>query len=523
MHYKSTFNMKTFTTWAAKEAESLLQTLNKQPPAKGYVLFETGYGPSGLPHIGTFAEVVRTTMVMDVLRHMDPSIKLKLFMVSDDMDGLRSVPTNIPNQEMVRQHLDKPLTNIPDPFQEKESYGHYMNSRLCSFLDEFGFSYEFKSASQMYKTGVYNEMLIKTLQHYDQIKAIMLPSLGPDRQKTYSPILPICQKTGKFMNETVKDINLQNNSVIYINGLGEEEETKVTDGNCKLQWKPDWGMRWAAFDVDYEMHGKDLTPSTVLSKKMCKVLGHKPPTLYAYELFSDAEGKKISKSKGNGLSIDEWLKYAPIESLKYYMFQEPRKARRLHFDIIPKMTDEYLQHATNYKNDPTPNNPAWYVQRGANANHSTCSISFSMLLNLASVCNPENKDVLWGFVRNYSPDASPEAFPYLDTLMDHAITYYRDFIMPNKTYSTPTANERGAIILLRDSLQNTDISNMESSDVQSIVFTVGKEANFDNMKDWFNVLYRVLFGQEQGPRMGSFIKLYGKNNFLELIKNKLGA
>jgi lysyl-tRNA synthetase class 1 len=509
--------------WVWKEAWKLKQRYEAKPPAKGYILFETGYGPSGLPHIGTFGEVFRTTMVRQAFERIS-DIPTKLIAFSDDMDGLRKVPDNIPNKEMVAKNLGKPLTAIEDPFGTHASFGEHMNSRLKSFLDRYGFDYDFKSATECYKSGLFNDKLLKMLENYEQVMNIMLPTLGEERRKTYSPFLPVCEETGIVLQVPVIKTDLAKGTIIYKREDGKEVETEVTNGKCKLQWKPDWGMRWAALDVDYEMHGKDLTPSVVVSNKICKAIEGNAPQTFVYEMFLDENGEKISKSKGNGISLDEWLTYGTEESLSLYMINSPQKAKKLYFDVIPQNVDDYLKHCDSIENldeEKKTDSPVWHIHNGE-VPDMKLPLTFSLLLNLAAACNPESKDILWGFISNYSDeDLNAENSPYLDHLADLAVKYYNDFVKPNKQYHIPNEDEKSAILSLKEALISAD-KNMSADDLQTLAFTVGKENGYEkNLRDWFSLLYMVLLGQKQGPRIGSFIKLYGKDKTIELIDEKL--
>jgi len=507
--------------WPFQEARNLLEErLKGETPAKGYVLFETGYGPSGLPHIGTFGEVVRTTMVRRAFQLLAPHIPTRLFAFSDDMDGLRKVPDNIPNKEMVAQHLGKPLTRIPDPFGTHESFGHHNNARLQSFLDSFGFEYEFQSATECYTSGGFDEALLSVLRHYDAIKGVVLPTLGEERRATYSPFLPVCPKTGRVLQVPVLETNPEAGTLVYQGEDGTKVETPVTGGACKLQWKADWGTRWHALGVDYEMSGKDLIDSVRLSSRICRILGSEPPVTLTYELFLDDKGQKISKSKGNGLAVEDWLKYANAESLALFMFQKPRAAKRLYFDVIPRNVDDYLTHLEKYRDQDAKArlaNPVWHIHDGQPP-HEAAHLSFGILLNLASVCNSEDPAVLWHYISRYAPDASPDTAPILDRLVRHAIAYYRDFVLPAKTYRPATAGEAQALQELRAALAEAPPeSNAEA--LQTLVYEVGKRhaETVGDLKAWFKTLYQVLLGQDQGPRMGSFIALYGRDETLALL------
>lgn len=509
--------------WPFKEAEALLKRFKDGPPEKGYALFETGYGPSGLPHIGTFGEVFRTTMVRQAFEKIS-DIPTKLFAFSDDMDGLRKVPDNIPNKEMVAEHLGKSLTNIPDPFGTAESFGANMNGRLQKFLDEYGFDYEFKSSTECYKSGMFDETLLKVLEKYEDIMKLILPTLGSERQQTYSPFLPLCKKTGKVLQVPVKVKDIKKGIITFKDEDGEEIETTVTGGNCKLQWKADWGMRWAALGVDYEMYGKDLIESAKLSTAICGKIGGKPPVQFFYELFLDEKGEKISKSRGNGISLDDWLRYGTPESLALFMYNSPRKAKRLHFDVIPKNVDEYLTHLSNLvgsEEEKKHANPVWHIHNGKIPSHEV-PVTFGLLLNLASACNPDDEAVLWGFITRYAPDATPENNPLLDRLVKYAVAYYEDFVKPTKKYRAPTDKEQKAMKSLAEKIKTLP-AEASAEEIQNQVYAVGKEHGFENLREWFGALYEVLLGQEQGPRMGSFIELYGRKETVELITNALAG
>lgn len=507
--------------WPFEEARKIAARFKKAPPKKGYVLFETGYGPSGLPHIGTFMEVFRTTLVRHAFEQIS-DIPTKLFAVSDDMDGLRKIPDNVPSGEMLKSHLGKALTNIPDPFGTHASYGAHMNAKLCGFLDRYGFEYEFISSTEYYKKGMYNEKLLEALKHYDKIMALMMPTLGEERQATYSPFLPISPKTGHVLQVAIKSRDVDKGTITFDDEDGTETTVPVTDGHCKLQWKPDFGMRWAALDVDFEMYGKDHQPSAPLYNGICRVLGGATPEQYVYEMFLDAEGKKISKSKGNGISIEEWLRYGTEESMAYYMFLSPRKAKRLHFDVIPKAVDEYFTFLEKYHTQ-TPaeqiENPVWYIHNG-NPPKVKLPVSFSLLLNLVSACNAEDVSMMWKFISRYAPGVTPETMPELAKLVECAKAYYEDYVKPTKKFREPTEKERTAMEDLMAKLKALP-KNVETDTIQNAVFAAGKEHGFENLREWFQALYEVLLGQPQGPRMGSFIALYGIDETLALMSEML--
>ena len=509
--------------WPFKEAAALLKRIGGETPAKGYALFETGYGPSGLPHIGTFAEVARTTMVRHAFATLS-DIPTRLVTFSDDMDALRKVPDNIPERAMVEQHLGKSLTQIPDPFGTHESFGAHNNARLRAFLDDFGFDYTFKSASEAYRSGEFDGALMDALRHYDEIMRIILPTLGAERQATYSPFLPLCPKTGCVLQVPITARDEDAGTVSYVDEDGETMTVPVTGGHCKLQWKADWAMRWHALGVDYEMAGKDLISSVELSGKICRALGSKPPAGFIYELFLDENGEKISKSRGNGLTIEEWLTYGPRDSLSLYMYNAPRRAKRLHFDVIPRHVDDHLTHLAKYpEKEPFERleSPAWHIHTGQPPAPET-GLSYGILLNLASVCNTEDPAVLWGFITRYVPGASPETAPILDALVGHAITYYRDVVKPTKAYRAPLPEERAALDDLRAVLAALP-ADSSAEEIQTEVYEVGKRHPFESLRGWFRALYEILLGQSQGPRVGSFIALYGLAETVALIDRALAG
>ncbi|HYN39823.1 MAG TPA: lysine--tRNA ligase, partial [Rhodospirillales bacterium] len=496
--------------WPFVEARALLERFRDGVPAKGYVLFATGYGPSGLPHIGTFGEVARTTMVRRAFALLS-DLPTRLFAFSDDMDGLRKVPDNVPQQEMLRSHLGKPLTDIPDPFGTHPSFGEHNNARLRAFLDRFGFEYEFVSATDCYRSGRFDDALLLALRHYDSIKQIILPTLGAERRANYSPFLPVSATSGRVLQAPVVHHDADAGTIVYEEEDGSRVETPVTGGRCKLQWKADWAMRWVALGVDYEMAGKDLIDSVRLSSRICQTMGGRPPHSFIYELFLDDRGEKISKSKGNGLAVDDWLAYAPAESLSLFMFQKPKTAKRLFFEVIPKTTDDWLDLLRRYPEQHAAarlDSPAWHIHAGAPPPVGP-DVGFATLLNLVGVCHSENPDVLWHFVERYRPGATPETAPIVARLIGHAIAYYRDFVAPQQQYRPPLPEESAALADLAAELAAAG-AGADAETLQTLVYEVGKRhACFADLKAWFQALYQILLGQSEGPRMGSFIALYG--------------
>jgi len=515
----------TARAWPFIEARRIMDRFggpdNFVAPDKGHILLETGYGPSGLPHIGTFAEVLRTSMVCRALTELTDT-PLRLISFSDDMDGMRRIPDNVPNPEMLAEHLGKPLSAVPDPFGTDKSFAAHNNGRLRGFLDAFGFDYEFVSSAECYRSGQFDATLHRVLEHYDEVMDIMLPSFGTERQKTYSPFLPISPSTGRVLQVPILERHLDRGTVVFTDEDGTSVEAPVTGGHCKLQWKVDWAMRWAALSVDYEMSGKDLIDSVRLSSRLCRVLGSPPPVTMIYELFLDEKGERISKSKGNGLAVEDWLRYGPEEGLAHFMFQKPSTAKRLHFDAIPRSVDEYIANrdrATDESPEAQLENPAWYIHRGKIPSEPS-GPGFSLLLNLASVCHSEDKAVLWGFISRYAPNLSAVTSPFLDRLVGHALAYYRDFIKPAKQYATPDPLQRAALNDLSAVLAALP-DDADAETIQSAVYEVGKRHAFTSLRDWFRTLYTVLLGQEQGPRFGSFIALYGLQDSRGLIVDAL--
>ena len=508
--------------WPFEEARRILKRFQNKPPEKGYVLFETGYGPSGLPHIGTFGEVARTTMIMRAFQELS-DLPTRLVCFSDDLDGMRKVPGNVPNPERLVEHLQRPLTSVPDPFEEYESFGHHNNAMLRRFLDTFGFEYDFISATEFYQSGQFDQVLLRAVEKYDDIMKVMLASLREERQKTYSIFLPIHPETGRVLYVPMKFVDAQNGTITFDTEEGEEMTLPVTGGNVKLQWKPDFGARWAALGVDFEMYGKDHSTNTPIYDKICRILGQPAPEHFSYELFLDENGQKISKTSGNGVSIDEWLTYASTESLSYFMYLKPKTAKRMHFDVIPKAVDEYHQQLRAYEGQDDKarlNNPVWHIH-GGDVPVSKMVVPFSMLLNLASVSGAEDKDQLWGFIKRYAPEASAETHADLDAAAGFAVRYYDDFVKPAKVYRAPTDLEREALIALRDGLKAWD-QGLDGDALQSLVFACGRE-RFDPMRDWFKALYEVLLGASQGPRFGGFIALLGIEESIALIDKGLAG
>ena len=509
------------TSWPFVEARKLVKDRQKIFEKKGKIILQTGYGPSGLPHIGTFAEVARTTMVANAIKQLI-DVPTEIITFSDDMDGLRKVPENIPNQEILKKNLHKPLTSIPDPFNKFKSYGEHNNEMLKNFLNKFKFNYTFRSSTETYKKGIFNSSVLLVLEKYEKIVEIMLPTLGKERQETYSPFLPICPKTGKVLEVPIVEIKKKEGKIIYQND-DRKIETEVINGKCKLQWKVDWAMRWYAFDVDYEMYGKDLIESAILSNKICQTLGKKGPNGFAYELFLDEKGEKISKSKGNGITIDQWLKYASPESLALYMYQNPKRAKKLYADVVPRAVDEYLSYIDKFSGQDIQHrllNPVWHVHN-ANPPKEKSVMPFSVLLNLVGTSNATDKNVLWKFIKKYKKNIEISNHPILDNLVEYALRYFKDIVKPKKKYRKPDEKEKIALQNLVKRLNDCN-DQMDPEAIQTIVYSVGKENGYkENLREWFKAIYEIIFGDQDGPRMGFFISFFGIKETIELINKRI--
>ena len=507
--------------WPIQEANGLFQFVKNNKLLDEKIKFQTGYGPSGLPHIGTFGEVMRTTMVKHAFEKMY-GLETELVCFSDDLDGLRKVPDNIPNKDIIAEDIDLPLSRVRDPFNTHKSFADHNNSKLCEFLDNFSFSYDFVSATKCYQNGDFNEALIQVLKRYNEIMEIMLPSLGEIRKATYSPFLPVSKCSGKVLQVPTLEIDLKSNSIVYQDIDGLKVKTPVTDGNVKLQWKADWAMRWFALSINYEMYGKDLIPSATLATKICSVLGKKAPYQFFYELFLDDQGQKISKSKGNGLSIDDWLRYGSKDSLSLFMFQKPKTAKRLYFDSIPRAVDDYnrfLKSFANQEQDEKLKNPVWHIHSGEPPD-SELLVPFSMLMNLAGATGAQSMDTLWSFVDKYLEKDQTSKNPVMIGAMENAINYFNDFLKPTRVFKVPEEHERKAIRSLIASLEKMK-PMAEGDEIQQVILDIGKDNNFENNRDWFKLIYEVMLGSQNGPRLGSFIALLGIEKTIESLKSRI--
>ena len=514
-------NLDKTSAWPFVEAKKMLRERKSFIEKKGKIILQTGYGPSGLPHIGTFGEVARTSMMANALKHLT-DLPTEIITFSDDMDGLRKVPENIPQKELLEKNLHKPLTKVPDPFNKFKSFGEHNNEMLKDFLNSFNFKYNFKSSTSLYKSGFFNSSLQIILENYDGIMNIILPTLGKERQKTYSPFLPICPETGHVLEIPVKKI-IKDKSKIIFDNCGKELEMSILDGHCKLQWKVDWAMRWYALDVDFEMYGKDLIESAILSTKIIKLIGKNNPSGFAYELFLDEKGEKISKSKGNGITIDQWLEYASPESLSLYMYQNPKRAKKLYKEIVPKAVDEYLDLIQKSKSQNELQlimNPVWHVHN-SNVPKENMIMSFSMLLNLVETSNADTKELLWKFVKKYKMNINQRDHPIFDNLVGYAIKYFNDVIKLQKKYRKPNKEEKVALEALVKTLEDCN-DKMTPEEIQTLIYSTGKKNGYtENLRDWFKLIYEVIFGDENGPRMGFFISFFGVKETKDLILNKI--
>ncbi|SIT55280.1 Lysine--tRNA ligase [Mesorhizobium prunaredense] len=523
--------------WPFEEARKIVERY-KGTDYPETVLFETGYGPSGLPHIGTFGEVARTSMVRHAFRVLTrDTVKTKILCFSDDMDGMRKIPDNVPDRAALEAHLHKPLSSVPNPFGgDYASFADHNNAMLCRFLDTFGFDYEFASATEYYKAGRFDDVLLRAAERFDKIMDVMLPTLGEERQATYSPFLPISPKSGRVLYVPMKHVDARAGTITFDDD-GTETTLPITGGRVKLQWKPDFGMRWAALGVDFEMFGKDHQTNAVIYDRICNILGGRAPEHFVYELFLDENGQKISKSKGNGLTIDEWLTYAPTESLELYMYQRPRQAKKLYFDVIPKAVDEYYAFLSAYRGQAWKErlgNPVWHMHDG-NPPVVDLPVSFALLLNLVSASNAQNKDVLWGFILRHTSGVTPKTHPELDRLAEYAIRYFDDFVKPAKVYRAADPVEREALTKLSEALAALP-PDADGEAIQNVALNVARkiERYQDHSKQspeggpgvsvaFFQMIYQVLIGQERGPRFGSFAALYGIAETRALIQKALAG
>jgi lysyl-tRNA synthetase class 1 len=520
-----------YKSWPFKEAERITRAAGRGAGPGGAV-FQTGFGPSGLPHIGTFAEVARTTWVRRAYERLTDGAPTRLVAFSDDLDGLRKVPDNLPNGEMLARHLGKPLSDIPDPYGCCESFSGHMIGRLREFLDTFGFDYELRSASDAYRRGDFNEGLAILLERVEAVLEIILPTLKEENRKGWSPFFPKCEACGRIYTTRVTEYRKDRLEIGYacdapfgaVTGCGHRGVTSVLDGGAKMGWKVDWALRWFAYGVSYEMYGKDLIPSAELSAKIVEVMGGRPPCGFFYEMFLDEQGDKISKSRGNGVSVEEWLRYAPVESLAYFIFRDPRQAKKLYVDMIPRAMDEYLDHLRRWPElpeDKRPDAPLWHIHdRGRTVPAYGSSINFTLVNNLVSALGSPDSALMREFLVRYDDKAA--GYPdVIDSLVEKGMAFYRDRILPNKRYREATGEERALFARLGDRLGGPDVAGMDEKGLQSLVFDIAREGGVEP-KEFFAAIYSVLLGQEQGPRFGTFAKMVGAGRVVELIAERVG-
>ena len=518
--------VKKLKSWPFKEAERIIKA-RERTQANGPALFQTGFGPSGLPHIGTFAEVARTTWVRRAFEYLSGE-ETRLYAFCDDQDGLRKVPDNLPNQEMLQANLGKPLCDIPDPYGCCESFSHHMIGNLERFLDTFEFDYTLKRSSDAYRSGEFNNGLAILLDKVEDVLDIILPTMKEENRAAWSPFFPRCETCGRVNTTRVTAYNKSEKTIDYtcdidlgnVAGCGHAGTSSVLGGASKMGWKIDWALRWYCYGVDYEMYGKDLIPSAELSAKIVRLMGGRPPQGLFYELFLDEMGEKISKSKGNGVSIEQWLEYAPIDSLAHFIFREPRQAKKLFFNMIPKTMDEYLDHLRKYPSvadEKKPDTPLWHIHnRGRQVPSYNSSINFSTVNNLVSALGNPTRDLLISYLARY--DEKSTTYPdVIDGLIEKGLKFYEDHILPTKQYRTPTATERPLFEQLAETLKSLGIEEKTEKELQGLVFDIARDNDTDP-KTFFAAIYQVLLGQERGPRFGTFAKLVGIERVLSLIE-----
>ena len=515
-----------YRSWPFQEAAQIVK--QRRPDGERPVLFETGFGPSGLPHIGTFAEVARTTWVRRAFEHQT-GIPTRLLAFSDDMDGLRKVPLNLPQPEMLETHLGKPLHVIPDPFGEQDSFSGYMNHKLRQFLDTYHFDYEFQSSSEAYKRGDFDKGLQILLDKVEEVRQLIVPTLGEDKRAAWSPFFPVCPECGSVYSTRVTGYHPERQSLDFIcdgevgsaRGCGADGELSVLGGRVKLGWKVDWALRWFTYEVDYEMYGKDLIDSAKLSGRIVRLMGKQPPVGLTYELFLDEEGKKISKSVGKGLTVDAWVQYAPIESLLYYIYQNPKRARRLFWDVVPKCVDDYLDALRRYpdiEEGKRPEQDIWHTgDRGSAVPEYGAQENFSTVNNLIAALGSDSVELLVDYLERYDERAS--SYPQvMQSLVEKGHNYYRDFVLPNKKAREPSDEERALLAKVAERLGAAN--GVTEDELQGIPFDIAREAGVEP-RALFSMFYQVVLGQERGPRFGSFVKLVGKERVLEMLREKL--
>ncbi len=521
----------TYKEWPFVESRRILDRLERL--GKSSVTAETGYGPSGLPHIGTFGEVARTSFVLQALATVAPKVESRIIAFSDDMDGLRDVPKNLPNGQMLTSHLGKPLTAIPDPFGQEKSFAHYMNHRLRDFLDSYGFRYQFASSTESYASGVFDEGLRRIMGNYDAIRDLFTATIAEEKRAAWSPFFPICESCGRVYSTRVTELDTKGFRVAYAcdaplagkyGSCGHTGSTSVLGGTCKVGWKVDWALRWFSLGIDYEMHGEDLLDSARLSSKIVKILGGEPPELFKYELFLDEKGKKISKKIGNGISLEQWLRFAPVDSLLYIMYVKPQQAKKMGLPILPEILDQYLELVAEY--DGAEDSPVPFISRLSHGAHAgklegQKTITYSLILELILALNQDDPRIVRDYLLKYQPAIAGNV-AYYEELIKDALAYYREVLLPSRKAEPADHLMDDTLRALRDELARLEAAGTapDADALQTMAFQLAKDRDV-KMKDWFRALYRVFLGQSQGPRIGSFIALLGYKDCIERLEAHL--
>lgn len=519
--------------WPHNEAERVALRLHDTDKT---AVFETGYGPSGLPHIGTFAEVVRTSYVIKAFRFNYPKRAYKLIVFSDDMDGLRSLPENVPNHALLQEHLGAPLSSLPDPFGKESSYAAFMNGRLKHFLDYYGFEYLFESSTNCYHTGVFNTALKRVMDNHEAIRNLFIKTISPDKRATWSPFFPICEHCGKIYTTSVLNIHPETYEITYrcdrdekaYRSCGHEGRVSILNGKVKMGWKVDWAMRWYTFGVDYEMHGKDLLDSASLSSKICSILGATPPLTYKYELFLDENAAKISKKIGNGISMEQWQSFAPVGSLLYFLLDEPNRARKMGMPILPRLVDNYI---TALKNETAeePGSALWFVDSLQHHHDASdidkTDISYSLLVNVAENLGSDDAELLYDYARRYDATVEENA-EFFRPLCHHVLAYIKDTNSrrPGTVLGQlPPGDYFSALQSLSVDLDAlADANSFRGEMLQNLVFAVGRKHGLEP-GNWFRFLYETLLGKTQGPRLGSFFAMLGPDKVRALLHKAINS
>lgn len=495
--------------WPVVEANKVIERVKALK--KQIATFETGYGPSGLPHLGTICEVIRTSMVKKAYDILHPVIPSRLLAFVDDMDGLRKVPGNVPQADMLAGYLNYPLTQVPDPFGQEKSFADYNAKRFEHLLDQYGYlsGIEVKRAHQEYKSGRFNFALLDILKHHIPILEIMKEHLREERFSTYSPFLPISPVTGKILQ--VAMTKYTPSTITFQAEDKQEYTTPVVDGYCKLQWKPDLGMRWYALGVDYEIYGKDLESSVEIASKICQLLGNPAPLGFQYEHFLAPDGSRVSKSKGNeSVTVQAWLNYTPKGTLEHFIFQNPRRAKRLRIHDIPNYVEAFLEELSQFDSMSTQEqyeSAIFYINHKPNPTN----ISFKLALSIACATHIQSEQELIQRLNISTDDALGLSVARC------AFAFFQDCIKANlKIEPMPTTMH----VAVNDLIAKLKTVSIDADNIQNAFFTTAKEHNIP-FKDWFTALYKALLGAEQGPKLGSFCVNYGVEKVINLLSNQI--